>query len=146
MMRVLIGAAVLMLAMACAPAAQPTPGTTPTPDPTPTPETTPIPPQTDLPEIITRPIFEDVAERTGVDFAEINVVRAQAVTWPDPSLGCPEPGMVYPQVIVDGYWLVLEVDGTEYDYRGSGVGEFILCEIPQRDRFEPVPGNGGLDY
>jgi hypothetical protein len=129
-----------MLAMACAPSAEPSPL------PTPTPETTPMLPQTDLPEAITQPIFEDAAERASVSVDAIEVVRAQAVTWPDPSLGCPQPGMAYPQVLVEGYWLVLEVDGTQYDYRGSGVGEFILCEIPPEDRFEPVPGNGGLDY
>jgi hypothetical protein len=140
MMRALFGAGVLVLAMACAPAAQPTP------EPTPTPETTPMLPQTDLPEAITQPIFEDVTERAGVSLAAIEVVRAEAVTWPDPSLGCPQPGMVYPQVLVDGYWVVLQVDGTEYDYRGSGVGEFILCEIPFTERQQPVPGNGGLDY
>jgi hypothetical protein len=105
-----------------------------------------MPPQTDLPEVITQPIFADAAERADVGIDSIEVVRAEAVTWPDPSLGCPQPDMAYPQVLVDGYWLVLEIDGTEYDYRGSGVGEFILCEIPPGDRFPPVPGNGGLDY
>ena len=30
------------------------------------------------------------------------VVDARAVTWPDSSLGCPEPGMMYTQVLVDG--------------------------------------------
>lgn len=107
-----------------------------------------MPPQTQLPADITQQILEDLVERTGASLEEIEVVRAQAVTWPNPSLGCPQPGMVYPQVIVEGYWLVLAVDGTEYDYRGSGVGEFILCEIPREDRLDPVPngGGGGLDY
>ena len=42
-------------------------------------------------------------------------------------LGCPLPGMVYPQVVVDGYQVIVEADGRTYDYRGSGVGKFRLC-------------------
>jgi len=29
-------------------------------------------------------------------------VEVDAVTWPDTSLGCPKPGMMYPQVLVEG--------------------------------------------
>jgi hypothetical protein len=104
-----------------------------------------MPPEADLPSAIMEPIYVDLIARSGASLDRIGVIRAEAVTWPDPSLGCPQPGMAYPQVLVDGYWVVLEVDGTQYDYRGSGVGEFILCEIPVEERMQPVPG-GGLDY
>jgi hypothetical protein len=28
--------------------------------------------------------------------------------WNDGSLGCPEPGMMYTQALVNGYWLIIE--------------------------------------
>lgn len=104
-----------------------------------------MPPEADLPAAIMDPIYADATARSGIPVDELTVVRAEAVTWPDPSLGCPQPGMAYPQVLVDGYWVVVEADGVEYDYRGSRPGEFILCEIPPDDRQQPAPG-GGLDY
>ncbi len=104
-----------------------------------------MPPEADLPAAIMEPIYADVSARSGVEVSEIVVVRAEAVTWTDPSLGCPQPGMVYPQVLTEGYWVLVEAGGVEFDYRGSRPGEFILCEIPPDERQRPAPG-GGLDY
>jgi hypothetical protein len=152
-MNMVLRATALLLVIACTPGAQPTPDSTPLPSPSPTPEVTPMPPEVtpmppeaDLPAAIMQPIYADAAARSGVPVHELVVIRAEAVTWSDPSLGCPQPGMAYPQVLVDGYWVVLEAGGVEYDYRGSGVGQFSLCEIPLPERQQPVPGNGGLDY
>ena len=35
--------------------------------------------------------------------ADLKVLSAEAVTWSDGSLGCPEPGMMYTQALVPGY-------------------------------------------
>jgi hypothetical protein len=56
------------------------------------------------------------------------VIRDQAVTWSDGSLGCPQPGVFYTQALVPGYWVVLQVGDQEYDYRASERGHFVLCE------------------
>ncbi len=53
---------------------------------------------------------------------EITVTRAEAVVWNDGSLGCPKPGEFYIQMLINGYWVVLEVEGIEYDYRVSDKG------------------------
>ncbi len=51
-----------------------------------------------------------------------------AKTWNDGSLGCPEPGELYTQALVDGFQVVLEIDGERFDYRvGSGT-DVRLCE------------------
>jgi hypothetical protein len=73
----------------------------------------------------------DLAERLQVEPERVTVLGADLVVWPDASLGCPEPGMQYAQVPVDGARIRLEVDGVTYDYHGGG------------DRTEPflcVPG------
>ena len=62
--------------------------------------------------------------------AEPSVIRAEAVTWSDGALGCPEPGGMYTQALVDGYQVVIEVDGQEYDYRVGHGTDVRLCEKP----------------
>jgi hypothetical protein len=70
----------------------------------------------------------DLAQRIGVDAAAITVVSAEAVEWSDGSLGCPQPGMAYLQVITPGYRLVLAANGQQYNYHAAVEGEFFLCE------------------
>jgi hypothetical protein len=77
-----------------------------------------------------QPAVTDLAERLGVDESAITVVSIEEVTWPDGSLGCPEPGMMYSQALEDGTLIVLDVDGTTYEYH-SGVGaDPFYCETP----------------
>ena len=78
-------------------------------------------------EILLR-LLADAAERTGVDVDDIEVVQAEAVTWSDGSLGCPEPGMFYTQALVDGYHVIVDAGGEELDFRVTGNGGFVLCE------------------
>jgi hypothetical protein len=83
----------------------------------------------------------DLAMRLQVDPNQIAVVDAEAVVWPDASLGCPQPGMQYRQVPMDGARIRFEVGGTTYDYHAGGDRpEPFLCE-PVRSR-EP---EGRLD-
>ena len=69
----------------------------------------------------------DLAERLNVAPEKITIVEAESVMWPDSSLGCPQPGMMYAQVITPGYRFVLEHDNQQYDYH-AGNGVVVLCE------------------
>lgn len=73
---------------------------------------------------------EQLSEETGVDVADIDFIESEEVEWPDASLGCPEPGMMYAQVITPGYHIVLEADGEEYEYHTSldPEGRVVSCE------------------
>ena len=74
-------------------------------------------------------VLADLGTRTGTDPSGATVVKAEAVEWPDGSLGCPELGVMYMQVVTPGYQVVLGLDGTSYDYRVAGEGDVIrLCE------------------
>jgi hypothetical protein len=75
-------------------------------------------------------VLADAANRTGTPADDITILRAQAVQWPDGSLGCPEPGQMYTQAIVDGYWVELDASGKTYDYRLDERGMFRLCTAP----------------
>jgi hypothetical protein len=71
----------------------------------------------------------DLAERLGIAASTISVTSAEAVVWPDAGLGCPQPGMAYIQVPVDGALVVLSAGGGEYSYHSGGrVTEPFLCE------------------
>jgi hypothetical protein len=81
-----------------------------------------------VPPEILEEILADLGELSGTEVSEITVIRAEAVVWNDGALGCPKPGEVYIQMLINGYWVVLEVEGVEYDYRVSDSGHFKLCE------------------
>ncbi|MGH2427785.1 MAG: hypothetical protein ACRDGV_02690 [Candidatus Limnocylindria bacterium] len=86
----------------------------------------------EAPEELLQEILADAASRTGVEADGIEVVQAEAITWNDGSLGCPEPGMFYTQALVDGYHVIVEAAGDELDYRATTTGSFTLCEAPAR--------------
>lgn len=85
-----------------------------------------------VPQAVVDSILEDAAQRTGADPATARVLRAEAVTWSDGSLGCPEPGMFYTEALVDGYWVIVELGGQTLDYRVGAHGAFRLCEQPEQ--------------
>jgi len=73
----------------------------------------------------------DLADRLGVDQAEVEVVAAYLVTWSDSSLGCPHPDMSYAQVLTDGAVIELGVGETVYNYHmGGSTYTPFLCEEP----------------
>jgi hypothetical protein len=80
----------------------------------------------------------DLAKRRGVAIDAIEVVEVRSVTWPDPSLGCPQPGMAYRQVQVDGVLIRLRVDGKIFNYHGGSGRAPFLCEQPADDTV-PLP-------
>ena len=73
----------------------------------------------------------------------IEVLRAEEVTWPDGSLGCPQPGQSYPPAMVDGYRVILQHGGRIYLYHAGGAGPIFLCPSGEKDgghEFVPPPG------
>ena len=82
----------------------------------------------------------DLAQRLAIDVAAIEVLEAKAVVWPNPGMGCPQPGMAYKQVPQDGSLIRLEVDGREYAYHSGGNRAPFLCEpVIQRQKSKTLP-------
>lgn len=80
--------------------------------------------------------MEDLAQRLSISRSQINLVEAKGVVWPDSSLGCPQPGMAYAQVLTPGYLFILSADDIEFEYHASRGTEVIYCENPN----PPIPG------
>jgi hypothetical protein len=73
----------------------------------------------------------DLAARLKISAEAIGFVEFAGVVWPDGSLGCPQPGLAYPQVIVEGFLIRLTHEAETYHYHGGeGRGPF-LCENPK---------------
>ena len=70
---------------------------------------------------------KDLARRKGIDKKDIAVVKAEAVEWPDTSLGCPEEGMMYAQVITPGYKIFLSYEEKIYEYHSDKEDRVVYC-------------------
>lgn len=73
-----------------------------------------------VPDDVWQGVLADLAERAGDGVVDPTVVAAQPMTWNDGSWGCPEEGQAYTQAIVEGFQVVVEVNGEEFDYRSDG--------------------------
>lgn len=70
------------------------------------------------------------AERRGVRSDQVEVAGFAQVTWPDGSIGCPQPGMMYTQALVPGKQLILRVGDQLASYHAGGDAAFAFCENP----------------
>ncbi len=95
-----------------------------TPEPTPSFQEGELPPGA---ERIVRLAVEDLARRLDVSLEEILVISVEAVEWSDTSLGCPQPGMMYAQVITPGFRVDLEAEGERYKYHTDTGRHVVLC-------------------
>jgi hypothetical protein len=81
--------------------------------------------------------LSDAAGRTGVKRTELEVLSAEAVTWSDGSLGCPQPGMMYTQALVPGFRIRVRAGEQLLDYHSGGGGKPSLC--PRGRAVDPLP-------
>jgi hypothetical protein len=131
----------LLFVAGCAPQAD-TPPTEPAATPVPGGEIegpgTPIPAPTDAapadlpmgetPAEFFETVLADALSRSGAERSAVQVVKSEQVEWSDGSLGCPQPDTMYTMAIVNGYQVILDIAGQQYDYRLSDSGAFVLCE------------------
>ena len=81
----------------------------------------------------------DLAARLSIPVIEISLKEAEGVIWPDSSLGCPQKGMAYAEVLTPGYLILLEYADRKYEYHAGKGPEVYYCPNPT----PPVPGIPG---
>ncbi len=69
----------------------------------------------------------DLAKRLSVAAADIEITGASRVDWPDASLGCPKPGVMYIQVVTPGFQIMLETGGKQYLYHTDDRERVVFC-------------------
>ncbi|MBM3123509.1 MAG: hypothetical protein FJZ87_00380 [Chloroflexi bacterium] len=76
---------------------------------------------------IAQKAITDLAGYLNMDRDQIRIADTQPVDWPDASLGCPQPEVMYVQVITPGYRILLEAKGGKYPYHTDTGSQVIRC-------------------
>lgn len=103
---------------------------------TPTPEVSALPAADGNRQAAARQVL---AERLSVAPDSLEFVSEQAVQWSDTSLGCPEPDKAYGTVMVPGYRITFQHDGSQYEVHTAD-------ETGEDATYPPVSCEGGKSY
>ena len=90
----------------------------------------------------------DLAQALAVDAARIELLRVEARTWPDASLGTPAPGLTYAQVATRGLVIQFRHQGQVYTYHTALQGPPQRVDAPDAALFtedHPVLATAMLD-
>lgn len=117
-----------------------TPLSTPQPDSPPQAGTTPQanPSDPELQKLI-QTATEDLAKRFSIAPDQIQLQEALEMTWPDSSLGCPNPSSMYMQVLTPGYLIRLQTPGGMFEYHTDKRGAVVYCENPSPLPLDSLP-------
>ena len=73
-----------------------------------------------------------LANELKVDEGDLKLDGSEAKGWSDASLGCPQEGMGYAQVLTPGHKLVFDLAGTSYAVHTNSDGShMVICEDEQ---------------
>ena len=86
-----------------------------------------------IPETFNHPHVTDaivqLTAQLDIPADQIEIIKAEPKVWPDSSMGCPKPGLMYMQVLVeDGMYIQLKANGTSYDFHSGNGQKPFLCE------------------
>jgi hypothetical protein len=73
---------------------------------------------------------QQLADSLSCDPQSVDVVSVEEMEWSDSSLGCPQPGMMYMQMITPGYRVTLEHNGQRYTFHTDHGRRAIRCDRP----------------
>ena len=72
--------------------------------------------------------IQNLSDQTGLPPEQVTLVSIEAVEWSDTSLGCPQEGYMYAQVITPGYRIILAAGGDQYEYHTDEGTNLVLCQ------------------
>ena len=81
---------------------------------------------------------ESLAKQFYISEDEIRLATVKSVLWPDASLGCPEPGVIYAQVVTPGFQILFKANGKSFTYHTDETEQVVLCGVgPPHEIFLP---------
>jgi hypothetical protein len=87
-------------------------------------------------------VQQDLAQRLSAPpGATTTLLSAEAVTWPDTSLGCPRPNTGYNQMVTPGFRITLLANGGPYTYHTDLADNYVLCREGQAGNPKSEDGN-----
>jgi hypothetical protein len=72
-------------------------------------------------------VVRAAAAHLGISADHVRVELVEERQWRDSSLGCPQPGFFYSQVITPGYLVVVSGAGKRLEYHTDTQGRAVLC-------------------
>lgn len=82
------------------------------------------------PDSVIEAALEAAAGQLQVSTDRLVVVATEARDWPDSSLGCPEPGHAYAQIVTPGWLITIDTDDAadEVMVHSTRVGDrVVIC-------------------
>jgi hypothetical protein len=70
---------------------------------------------------------QEAAARASVPVSQIQVISIARVAWPDSSLGCPQPGQMYSQIVTPGYKIILQAGNATVEYHTDLTQRVVAC-------------------
>jgi hypothetical protein len=131
-------AAVTLVVSACGPASGGIGSTPPPQSPPPLGSPPPASPVSDLgpassptpdAQAVIAAVQQAAADQVGLSPADVHVQQVEAHQWGDSSLGCPRPGLLYSQVVTDGFLVVVTAADKTLEYHSDARGRVVLCQV-----------------
>ncbi len=82
----------------------------------------------ELPEAISEKVLDAVAEQTGEERSQFEIVAAHRRSWPDGCLGLTEPGSFCTQIVVHGWEITVSNGEDTWVYRTDGNGSHVMLD------------------
>jgi hypothetical protein len=80
------------------------------------------------PQPVVDAALQDAASHLGVSPSQVHVDQVEARQWPDSSLGCPQPGQMYSQIVTPGFLIVISMGNKQLEYHADTRGNVKLCK------------------
>ncbi|VUD68963.1 hypothetical protein TDB9533_04324 [Thalassocella blandensis] len=79
--------------------------------------------------------IDTLAQRIGENKNQIETLSVEAINWPDASIGCPQEGLMYPQVIIPGYRVTLKAGIKTYSIH-TAKKRAVICDKPGKQTLQ----------
>lgn len=91
---------------------------------TPTPAPVPVPPEASQ---AVDAALQDAAGHLSVSRDQLQVSQVASQQWNDASLGCPQPGQLYSQIVTPGFLVMITSGSHQLEYHTDTRGRVTLC-------------------
>ena len=82
---------------------------------------------------------QKLSQKFQLNIADISLFSVAPAEWPDSSLGCPQPGVLYQPVVTPGYQMVFESGRRTFVVHTGQSSQVLICTVRAPDEVFPTP-------